>query len=1432
MDGGDSCSVLYAPRVENLTQIQTVDGIVPERTVGLENGLIREMDDSQLVGVRLPVAGDSAVPVTGGELQAMGGTGVQVKTGGQVIEKRKRGRPPRGQAAMPKPPLKRNKEEEEEDVCFICFDGGSLVLCDRKGCPKAYHPACIKRDEAFFRSKAKWNCGWHICSVCQKAAYYMCYTCTYSLCKGCTKDADYVCVRGNKGFCTTCMRTIMLIENKDMGNKEVVQVDFDDKMSWEYLFKVYWIYLKDNLSLTIHELMQAKSPWRGVVMTDYKQQSPGRNHFANGGMESISDKSSEHLELKMPKECSELPIPDSLNAEKLNNDKGPNLVGCKEWASKELLELVAYVRNGDTSVLSQFDVQALLLDYIKRNNLRDPCRKSQIICDLRLKNLFGKPRVGHIEMLKLLEYHLLIKEDDQKNAFIPAGIVGSIAGNMGTDQNNGLMLNQGKKRKTRRKGEERTPQISLDEYAAIDLHNINLVYLRRNLMENLLGDEKFHDKVVGSIIRIRISCNDQKQDMYRLVQVVGTSTAVAPYKLGDKTTDVMLEVLNLNKKETISIDSISNQEFSQEECKRLRQSIRVGLVKQWTVGEIQTKAITLLAVRLNDVLEAEILRLNHLRDRANEKGHKKEYPFSDNCVLIIIESDMRLNAVNELNSLGFWLSECVEKLQLLKTPEERQRRLTEIPEVHADPKMNPNYESEEDVKGIGDQKQDDFLRSKYSSVIKNASQSITQKSRAKEEGPRKAQQLSEKRDVRGLNNDVNHEIHTTVSGSESGLGNQAVGRSESETSTVPLSTGSSPSGNTSEMENIWHYRDPNGKIQGPFAMVQLRKWSTTGYFPVDMRIWTNNELEDSVFLTDALNGLFHKAYHSLHNISRSQDAGPASDNSTFHSFNLDQTFVAPVHQGSGNENEFKSVLDHENQSSHETGIRQITGGQCHEKPSSSQSYLGQSSGKNLRSLPLNLDLNHKDSNSSLASVTTPTDSTEQHAGTHIMDLPSPMPKTSNGNLEGQTIERQESRLDVHVQDSVISDLSPTPQPMGEDLPSTTSKPTHEVLSSHSLKPTGGDQGIQIDEIKQSDASTSWGGASDAVVVGARLQEIADEWAGYSPADPKPSEAWNSDIVSMASLKSPEVLADQVATNSNANQLVDSSPTHPASNISGWQAVDNEPIEFSTLAEESVSDLLAEVDAMESQSGLASPTSAMKCSDEMMDCRNDCFSSIEELSPTTDAGKSDAVSSSTEVQFPYQSTGTDDPGGVSQADAFDHSATSSMAQTKSADVPVNPREAGSGVHPLAPCSTSQGMAVAPMGRGRDLESMDTGWPGVQGNTNMGWGGSPQGYPNLGWGNGLGAPWGNPNFNLGAYNSNLPWDSQRRYSGERFSSPRERGFQGGDSGFGRGRPMRSRQSSHGGGGGGYSTRPPAKGQRVCKFYESGHCKKGASCSYLHP
>lgn len=43
----------------------------------------------------------------------------------------------------------------------------------------------------------------------------------------------------------------------------------------------------------------------------------------------------------------------------------------------------------------------------------------------------------------------------------------------------------------------------------------------------------------------------------------GTGRAAEAYKTGKKTTDVTLEILNLNKTEVITIDIISNQEFSE-----------------------------------------------------------------------------------------------------------------------------------------------------------------------------------------------------------------------------------------------------------------------------------------------------------------------------------------------------------------------------------------------------------------------------------------------------------------------------------------------------------------------------------------------------------------------------------------------------------------------------------------------------------------------------------------------------------------------------------------------------------------------------------------------------------------------------------------------------------------------------------------------------
>ncbi|XP_011090432.1 zinc finger CCCH domain-containing protein 44-like isoform X2 [Sesamum indicum] len=1442
---------------------------------------------------------------------------------GHVIgagERRKRGRPPKGQLAA-KPPLpKRNKQEdEEEDVCFICFDGGSLVLCDRKGCPKAYHPACIKRDEAYFKSKAKWTCGWHICSVCRKASHYMCYTCTYSLCKGCRKDADYLCVRGSKGFCSVCMKTIMLIENKDQANNESVQVDFDDKTSWEYLFKVYWVHLKEKLSLTLSELTHAKKSSKDVAAVACKPQLSDVLHTAVDGKVSISYRNTGHLELNKPHVEINLLQSDRLatavssidnHGAKLNRDKvengqshsidtvkqnidevadepsinkatykpsiekneayptivkdsdkpcictitsskepdKPSIDCTTEWASKDVLEFVAHMKNGDTSAISQFDVQTLLFEYIKRHNLQDPRKKSQIICDPRLENLFGKPSVGHTEMLKLLNYHFVIKEDSQKNSLISARFVGSIASDMEVDGNifDSSTPSNSRKPKTRIRSEERAPQNDLDEYAAIDVHNINLIYLRRNLMEHLIEDKDFNDKVIGSIVRIRISSDDQKPDVYRLVQVLGISKVAEPYIISNRTADVMLEVLNLDNKEVVSMDAISNQEFTKDECRQLRQSIRCGLLKQFTVGEVQKKAMALQPVRIKDLLEAEILRLNHLRDQASEKGRKKE------------------------------LREYIDKLRLLKSPEEHQRRLSEVPEIHADPKMSPDYESEEDARS-GEDSTKEYVRPSYSEFHRNGRKPISPHKKGKEEQSiQMHSRLIEKTNASGSTSSDKHMDEVNSSNlAIGGRKDQAMQRSGLDTNTATVCVGNSPPLNNIETENLWHYRDSNGKIQGPFSMMQLRKWSMTALFPPDMRIWTNHEQYDSLLLTDALNGLFHRTSELSHKPSSgSQEhgasAGPSrtdrdskqteaawsnnarilSDNNTgcmradesgsswprcwdllkdnnssadnVQVRNLlpsssSDTYLALPDRGQESD-EVKHASQDGVKSSSGLATSRMTSEHELQNQSNNEDPVGLSSEDKLRLLNINLSSDDMESGPVPAPVSKSFDSSNIAVKVDVLDLSIPTPRTA---------ENQQS-VSLNVQNSGFLELlSPTPRTNNEDQGGQATETRQSGVTNFAMQNSG----------------PTWSTAPSLLVGGMQIPEVADEWCGYSVTPAKPSvKEWDSGPVSASSSKPPEVSTENVATSiSDSHNLTHASPSHPASNMPNWLAIFDEPIEFDALGEESVSDLLAEVDAMESRGALPSPTSAMKFARELMeDCKDDCFSTVEDFSATHDLRRSDALSSTGEIQLTSQSSVPCKPIEPSPIDAFDffrrssvHSSASSEGET---NAPAYSGDAGSEFHPAAP-NTSQEMVGTTMAPAIGSDIMDPGWGNVhgninlvtvQGNVNLVLGGPAQGIANLSWGSNPGTAWVNPNINCGAINGSLPWDGQRKYAGERFTSPRERGYQGSDSGFGRGRPPWSRQPY---GGGGYSRSLP-KGQRVCKFFESGHCKKGAHCDYLHP
>ncbi|KAJ4831546.1 hypothetical protein Tsubulata_017969 [Turnera subulata] len=1251
------------------------------------------------------------------------------------------------------------RKKVEEDVCFICFDGGELVLCDRRGCPKAYHPSCVNRDEAFFRSKGRWNCGWHLCSNCEKNSYYMCLTCTYSLCKGCIKDGIILCVRGNKGFCDTCFKTIMLIEN-EQGNKEMAQVDFDDKNSWEFLFKDYWIGLKERLSLTSEEVAQAKHPWKGSELRSGKQESPDDVYDAQNDEGSASD-SSENAGSATPKRRKVKRRLKSRSKDKYspstarNWDEDASGDESTEWASKELLEFVMHMKNGDKSVCSQFDVQALLLDYIKRNKLRDPRRKSQIICDSRLENLFGKPRVGHFEMLKLLESHFLLKdvhEDDLQES-----VVDIEANQFEADENSDAFVksSKDKKRKSRKKGDKRGLQSNVDDYAAIDMHNINLIYLRRNLVEELIDDtEAFNDKVVGSFVRIRISGSAQKQDLYRLVQVVGTSKAAEPYRVGKKMTNFLLEILNLNKTEVVSMDIISNQEFTEDECKRLRQSIKCGLINRLTVGDIQEKAMALQAVRVED---------------------------------------------------------------LLKSPEERRRRLEEIPEIHTDPKMDPSYESEEDEGEADDKKQETYLRPRgssfnrrgrepisprvggsspsdpwggtrsYSSMNRELSRNMSGKgfvnrgddavgatetlndnlwSRGRE---REMQQSQNWENQRIASNSDNQGAHTQIS--------ESVPRPKPEVSPTPAAAGITPSAaKINESDKIWHYQDPSGKIQGPFSMVQLRKWNNTGYFPADLRIWrTTEKQDDSILLSDALNGNFQKEV-------------PPVDTSF-----LKTPLVNSPHQSS-----LHSAHAVESQ-----------------KP---QAEIG--GAHSARATPLqipNYSANRWGSETNLPSPT-----------------PSQTPK------DGPKVKAYESRW------------SPTPaQPAGSPLVANAPSGGSGELRRPAVIIPENDQYTH-----NLSSSAKFSGHSDGINMspGVRAVPKAESSVrlGSGNAPPMLSQ-------SMVPGESPRVLVNPHlhVTGSNGpsvNAVVDTK------NLQSFvQSVTGNNTHAGSLGWGAASIPRPEMSSMHSVPGSGSQVWGNTPS-QKVEPTNTISTTSQPGAYGNWGGATNPVHNSAS-SFPAVNPNTGwgqipgNPNSVASPSFTPTNASSAARQGQEnqnngwGTIPGNPNMNLGG---SLPANSNQGWAAS--SQGSALSTAYQGWGATgqgprPGNTNSAWG-THQGQATAtafpGWvppsGQGTATfnsnqtwvapgqgPTGNASSGWTAPNSNTgQWGGDMNHNGERFTSQKDRNSHGGDSGYGAGKSWQRQSSSFSRGD---SSRPPLKGQRICKFHENGHCKKGAQCDYLH-
>ncbi|WKA00483.1 hypothetical protein VitviT2T_018832 [Vitis vinifera] len=528
------------------------------------------------------------------------------------------------------------KEEIAEDYCFVCKDGGLLMVCDYKDCLKAYHPQCVGKEDSFLESDESWSCSWHSCFNCQKASKFQCYVCPKAVCGSCLSVSEFAQVRGKKGFCSHCLKLALLIEDEMDVDSDGGKVDFKDRETYEFLFMEYYEIIKDKEGITAENVHSADALLK-----------KGKNYGSSSDSDELY-KGHEEDQLELS-DCDDMDDSEGHKrvVRRKSSVKGKATPLKREfigWGSKVLIEFLASIGQDTTQKLSQYDVTSIISRYVNDNNLLHPQKKRKVLCDERLRPVLGRKSVNKNKIYDIVEGHLAenLEESEDDEARYSS-----------EDKDETVLMACKRQRKSNLETpqiKELTPLIPQSRFAAIVPKNIKLIYLKRSLMLELLKQpDTFESKVKGSFVKVKADSYWYSQNQtHQLFQVTGIKKTSETQEIN---AEILLQVPNAKD---IRINMLAELDLTEGECEDYRQKVKEGLYKRLTIVELEEKARSLHEDITKHWIEKEISLLQNLIDRANEKGWRRE------------------------------LFEYLDRKQLLMSSTEQSRLLNEVPKAIPD----------------------------------------------------------------------------------------------------------------------------------------------------------------------------------------------------------------------------------------------------------------------------------------------------------------------------------------------------------------------------------------------------------------------------------------------------------------------------------------------------------------------------------------------------------------------------------------------------------------------------------------------------------------------------------------------------------------------------------------------------------------------------
>ncbi|XP_027357957.1 uncharacterized protein At5g08430 isoform X2 [Abrus precatorius] len=533
------------------------------------------------------------------------------------------------------------------------------------------------------------------------------------------------------------------------------------------------------------------------------------------------------------------------------------------WGSVSLIQFLKSIGRDTSTMTDQSEVAKIINDYVKQNDLFHPTKKKRIVCDERLHLLFGRKTISRLKINDLLESHFAENCEESSDDML--------FDNFDSDEDeNALATCETPRTATlERKSQPRKTVIKKPTscFAAIVPSNIKLVYLKRSLVEELLKDpESFETKVVGSFIRIRCDPNDYLQkNSHQLLQVTGIK------KSSEANGEIHFQASGFIK--DIRIQMLSDDNFSEEECEYLHQRVKDGMLKRPMIVDIEKMVIVLHEDMTKHGWRRELDE--YLRRREKLQSPEEQERLLREIPEVIAEDEDEESTTPDVqdkkvenNILEFWQATCTKTSVMTEVPKAIANDLackaTKL-DITADA-VKQESNSPKSILSLSRVSEVPlFNMTKNSSMLNCISGDTVAEHQS---SCLSVQQQPEPQTYFACkNDDISKPGESNEAKISQGLPDNQIQPSQiqvidlsddddnDEDKEKPITSKQVPAEQLDSL--MWHYRDPQGNVQGPFSLSSLKRWSDAGYFTPDFKVWKLGQSQvEGVFLVDILPQFF------------------------------------------------------------------------------------------------------------------------------------------------------------------------------------------------------------------------------------------------------------------------------------------------------------------------------------------------------------------------------------------------------------------------------------------------------------------------------------------------------------------------------------------------------------------------------------------------